>query len=54
MREAPVYQRADLVPGAMIRGPAIISEDETTTVVLGGFVARINALSYIVMSKETA
>ena len=53
MRDVPVFQRGDLVPGAMIRGPAIISEDETTTVVLGGFVAHINALSYIVMSKET-
>jgi N-methylhydantoinase A/oxoprolinase/acetone carboxylase beta subunit len=37
----------------MIRGPAIISEDETTTVVLSGFIARINALGHIVMSKET-
>ncbi len=53
MRDVPVYRRTDLAPGAMIRGPAIISEDETTTVVLGDFVARINALGYIVMSKET-
>ena len=53
MRDVPVYRRGDLVPGAMIRGPAIISEDETTTVVPGDFVARINALGYIVMSKET-
>ena len=53
MRDAPVYRRGDLVPGAKIRGPAIISEDETTTVVLSGFIARINALGYIVMSKKT-
>jgi N-methylhydantoinase A len=53
MRDVPVYRRGDLVPGAKIRGPAIISEDETTTVVLSGFIARINALGHIVMSKET-
>jgi N-methylhydantoinase A len=53
MRDVPVFRRRDLVPGAMIRGPAIITEDETTTVVLGEFVARINALGYIVMSRET-
>jgi len=53
MRDVPVYRRGDLVPGAKIRGPAIISEDETTTVVLSGFIARINALGYIVMSKKT-
>ncbi len=54
MRDVPVYRRDELVPGAVIRGPAIISEDETTTVVLGEFVARINALGYIVMTRETA
>jgi len=52
-RDVPVFRRGDLVPGAMIRGPAIISEDETTTVVLGDFVARINALGHIVMTRET-
>ena len=54
MRDVPVYQRSDLVPGAVIRGPGVIAEDETTTVVPGDFVARINALGYIVMSRETA
>ena len=54
MRRVPVYRRADLRPGARMPGPAIIAEDETTTVVLAPFVARINALGYIVMSKEAA
>ena len=53
MRDVPVYRRGDLVPGAKFSGPAIISEDETTTVVLSGFIARINALGHIVMSRET-
>ena len=53
MRRVPVYRRGDLRPGAMIPGPAVIAEDETTSVILSSFVARINALGYIVMSKES-
>lgn len=50
--QVPVYQRDTLVPGAKIAGPAVIAEDETTTIVLTGFTARINALGYIVMRWE--
>jgi len=53
MKTFQVYQRKDLRPGMMINGPAIISEDETTTVVTKGYVARINGLGYIVISKES-
>ena len=48
----PVYQRSALAPGAVIGGPAIIAEDETTTIVLASFTARINALGYIVLKWE--
>ena len=48
------YRRNDLRPGARIPGPAVIAEDETSTVVTDAFGARINALGYIVMSKEDA
>ncbi|HUA53882.1 MAG TPA: hydantoinase/oxoprolinase family protein [Candidatus Sulfotelmatobacter sp.] len=51
-REVPVYWRFDLEPGAVVRGPAVIAEDETTTVVTPAFVARVNPLGYIVMTKE--
>ena len=54
MCRVPVYRRADLPPGSYIRGPAVISEDETTTVVLSGFAARVNALGYIMITKEPA
>lgn len=54
MRRAPVYPRADLPPGSLIHGPAVIWEDETTTVVLSGFAARVNALGYIIITKEPA
>jgi N-methylhydantoinase A len=49
---APVYRRDALTPGAEIAGPAIIAEDETTTIVLAGFIARLNAVGYIVMQWE--
>ena len=54
MRRAPVYRRGDLAPGARMAGPAVIAEDETTTIVPADFVARIDSLGYIVLSKEPA
>jgi len=49
---APVYRREALVPGAAFAGPAVIAEDETTTIVPAGFTARLNAIGYIVMQWE--
>lgn len=48
----PVYRRDALTPGAEIIGPAVIAEDETTTIVLSGFTARLNAVGYILMKWE--
>ena len=48
----PLYWRFDLAPGAVVEGPAILAEDETTTLVPASFVARINALGYIVMQRR--
>ncbi len=50
--EAPVYSRGALRPGATIRGPAVIFEDETSTILSPNFDAKINALGYIVMSRR--
>ena len=52
--KAPVYWRPDFTPGASIDGPAIIAEDETSTIVPAGFNATINSLSYIVLQDQTA
>ncbi len=49
---APVYWRGDLKPGAKIPGPAIIAEDETSTIVGANFKASINSLGYIVMERK--
>ena len=50
--DAPLYQRADLVPGARIQGPAVIAEDETTTVVLPAWTARVDGHGHIVMTNN--
>ena len=52
LEDVPAYRREDLGPGALIHGPAVIAEDETSTVVMESFRAQINALGYIEISKE--
>jgi N-methylhydantoinase A len=45
--DTPVYERAHLSPGTQIKGPAVITEDDTTTVVSPSFDARIDQFGYI-------
>jgi len=52
--EVAIYERAALVPGAVIAGPAVIVEDETSTVVSPAFDARIDAYGYIELTRRTA
>jgi N-methylhydantoinase A len=52
--DVPAHDRATLKPGDRIPGPALIVEDQTTTVVAKGFVADVNALSYLVLNRVTA
>lgn len=46
---APAYRRESLIPGNRICGPAIIVEDDTSTVVSPLFDATINSLGYIIL-----
>jgi N-methylhydantoinase A len=46
-----VYDRAVLAPGAQIVGPAIIAEDETSTLVGLGWCATVNGLGYIELTR---
>ena len=46
-----VYERASLQPGACITGPAILAEDETSTLVGPGWRAVVNGLGYIEMTR---
>jgi len=49
-----VYDRIALAPGARVAGPAIIAEDETSTLVCPGWSAMVNGLGYIELTKESA
>ncbi len=49
-----VYDRAALSPGASLRGPAIIAEAETSTLVGPRWSAWINALGYIELVRGAA
>jgi N-methylhydantoinase A len=51
-RRIPVYMRSNLEPGSEISGPAIIAEDETSTLVSARFDAQINAHGYIVLTRK--
>ncbi|MGH7047604.1 MAG: hydantoinase/oxoprolinase family protein [Stellaceae bacterium] len=47
-----IHERGTLRPGARIQGPAIITEDETSTIVTRAFTARINEFGYIELARD--
>ncbi len=47
-----VHDRAGLAEGARVTGPAIIAEDETSTLVAPSWTARIDGFGYIAMARE--
>jgi N-methylhydantoinase A len=49
-----MYDRATLTPGASLHGPAVIAEDETSTLVGPGWSARVTALGYIELTRGVA
>jgi len=49
-----LFFRTDLVPGDRLRGPALIVERETTTVISSVFDAAIDARGYIVLTRKEA
>jgi N-methylhydantoinase A len=50
--EVAIYDRAALASGAVIPGPAVIVEDETSTVIGRRFEARIDARGYIELNRR--
>jgi N-methylhydantoinase A len=52
--EVAIHERSNLLPGAVIPGPAIIVEHETSTVVSRSFDARIDASGYIELVRRGA
>ena len=50
--EVAIHDRRELSPSAFIAGPAVIVEDETSTVVTRRFGARIDAFGYIQLTRR--
>ena len=46
-----IFDRAALAPGARLAGPAVIAEDETSTLVGAGWTAEINGFGYIELTR---
>jgi len=49
--EAGVFSRSDLAPGMSLEGPALIAEDQTTTVVPTGFAAHVATGGHLVLTR---
>jgi N-methylhydantoinase A/oxoprolinase/acetone carboxylase beta subunit len=50
--DTPVYERAMLRPGAVVAGPGVIEQPDSTTVVEPGFVARVDAHQNLIIVKQ--
>jgi N-methylhydantoinase A len=50
--DTPIYWRDDLAPGARIKGPAVIAENDTSTVVGPSFDAQIDSFGYIQLVRR--
>jgi len=51
-QNVPIYWRGDLAPGAKIGGPAVIAEDDTSTVVSPLFEAQVDKFGYIGLTRR--
>ncbi len=47
-----VYQRDDLQFGQALRGPAIIEQEDTTTIVLPGWSARVDTIGNLLIARD--
>jgi 5-oxoprolinase (ATP-hydrolysing) len=50
-RETPAYERADLLPGDVVDGPAIIIEPTSTTVVDPGWQAQLSERNHLIVQR---
>jgi N-methylhydantoinase A len=51
-REAALHRRAALRPGHRFRGPAVVAQDDCTTVIPPGFAARVDGWGNLLMTSE--
>src|SRR5262249_49338653 len=47
-----VYERSDFMPGACVPGPALVVEDETTTVLTGGFTTSLDPRRHLILDRN--
>ena len=50
----PAYRRHELLPGDTVRGPAIIADQNATTIVEPGWAATVTALDHLVLARVEA
>jgi 5-oxoprolinase (ATP-hydrolysing) len=53
-RDVPLFRRTELRPGDAVDGPAIIVEDNATTVVEPGWRAGVNELAHLLLTRVAA
>ncbi|MEN3275042.1 MAG: hypothetical protein V7631_832 [Massilia sp.] len=53
-RDTGIYRRADLQPGDRIRGPAIVAENNATTIVEAGWQAEVTPCNHLVLTRVEA
>lgn len=53
MRSVPLYARADLRPGHVFSGPAIIAQPDTTTCVPDGFAGAVDDYGHLILTLTT-
>jgi N-methylhydantoinase A len=51
-REAACWRRAALAPGQVVTGPAVVEQEDTTTVLLPGWRANVDAVGNLVARRE--
>jgi N-methylhydantoinase A len=52
-RTIAVFRRADLAPGQTFAGPAVVTQDDCTTVVPPGMTARVDAYANLRIAEAT-
>ncbi|HEY4910799.1 MAG TPA: hypothetical protein VIJ73_14920, partial [Methylomirabilota bacterium] len=50
--DAAVYNRRDLLAGQHVDGPAVIEQEDTTTLVPAGFRASVDAFGNLVIERR--
>jgi 5-oxoprolinase (ATP-hydrolysing) len=53
-RDVPLYLRKTLPPGVVVDGPAILAEDNATTVIEAGWQARVTPYLHLVLTRVQA